>query len=157
LAHLVHLRDDRRRAAELSEQALAACRQVGDEWGAAMSLMDLGVLALAEGQEARAGDLFDQSLALFRAAGDRWGIAAALSRQAVAHRRGDRAEMRRLLDEALAMVREVGEQRQLAEVLRDVGSAAMLQGEIAPARACWAEAADHFRAIRDKAGLATAL
>lgn len=59
-------------------ESLALAEEIGDRWGIAGSLLQLGRLAHRAGQEDRALRLLEQSLALCRRLDDMWGSASAL-------------------------------------------------------------------------------
>jgi tetratricopeptide (TPR) repeat protein len=63
--------------APLLEESLALFRQCGDDWGAALSLLRLGMAAWIGGDFDRAVPLCREALAAFEALGNAWGIAAA--------------------------------------------------------------------------------
>lgn len=66
------------RATNLYEECLAVYRQLGNTWGIAMSLANLGEAALAQGQWDRAANFYRESLAVMQATGSQWYLALAL-------------------------------------------------------------------------------
>jgi hypothetical protein len=62
----------------LYEESLAIRWELGDRWGIAVSLNNLGGVAFDAGDYVAARAFFKQSLAIRLELGDRWGIAEAL-------------------------------------------------------------------------------
>jgi tetratricopeptide (TPR) repeat protein len=62
----------------LYQQALAAFRQVGDRWGSARSLTDLGYVCCEQGDYATAHAVYGEALEIFAELGYKRGIARAL-------------------------------------------------------------------------------
>ena len=65
-------------AAALSEESLALRTAIGDTWGRATALHQLGTIAAEQGEHGRAIALYEESLSLRRKLGDRYGIAVCL-------------------------------------------------------------------------------
>jgi tetratricopeptide (TPR) repeat protein len=61
------------------EEGLALGRAIGDRWGIASCLMNLGVVADYQDDYATAARRYGEGLAISRSIGNRWGVAAALS------------------------------------------------------------------------------
>jgi predicted ATPase/transcriptional regulator with XRE-family HTH domain len=159
----------------LLEESLALFQDLGDSWGTAYVLLNLG-LSYQQGDLGQAERLIEQSLAIFRTLGDRWGIAyglyflgAALAplqglRSVDAQDQSGRALV--LLEESLAHFRAVGDLFGIPFALTWLGSLAAKQGDDRRARALLAEslALDHetgnkvgvLRALRAFAGLVAA-
>ena len=77
-AMVAHAQGQDQRAMDLLAESLALARRVGSKWGAAVSLMDLGIVASAQGAVGRAAGFCIEGLTLFRDLGDRWGMARGL-------------------------------------------------------------------------------
>jgi tetratricopeptide (TPR) repeat protein len=93
-------------ARERYEQAIAAAGEVG--YPAPGSVANLGALALAEHEYDRAGDFFDRALTLFREQGKPGPEAMVLSSlAAVERRRGRYSAALALLEESVALSREL--------------------------------------------------
>src|SRR5260370_11117829 len=97
-------------ARRVTEEALATSRQVNDIERAANSLFILGLLSSSLVEYSRACALYEESVTVHRAAGDKRGIAHAISQlaQVLLVSQGDRARVSPLLEECLALSREVG-------------------------------------------------
>jgi tetratricopeptide (TPR) repeat protein len=101
------------------EEALALGRASSDDYHTAMALHHLGLLALeADAANDEAWSLNEQSLALFRQLGNRRLSANVLTAMGrVARARGDAAQARASLVEALISHRDVGDVGQLPHVM----------------------------------------
>src|SRR5262249_3210681 len=100
---------DFHRAAELHRQSLALWRKLGDRWGTAAALHDLGRVTEKSGDWWRAAQLFAESLAIFGELGVPQGSAACLGGMAgVFCDAGNPLEAARLLGAAEALREEVG-------------------------------------------------
>src|SRR5256886_9231333 len=94
------------------QTALGIYRGLGNEWGIAWALFDLGLAARDRGNDDEALALHEQSLALFRKQGYRWGTAWALWNLGVlAHRRGDDVRARDRFAESLTLYRGLDDRR----------------------------------------------
>src|SRR5215217_2042786 len=69
---------DLERATALGEEGLKLARKLGDEEGAATTLLNLGVAVMVRGELERATSLIEDGLPLFRESGDKWGLARSL-------------------------------------------------------------------------------
>jgi tetratricopeptide (TPR) repeat protein len=144
--------------------AATICATLGDQWGLAASLNNLGVLALITGEYAEAVEKYRLAESLFRQMGHRWGVAIALTNmgRAFAYQQasgaaqealrqalhlwqrkvpglkkgtpgfiwgkrllgsGDYVEGKRYLEKSLAIFEELGDDRQMPLVWRDLGVA----------------------------------
>jgi predicted ATPase/class 3 adenylate cyclase len=103
-----HHRGDTETARTLLAESLAVLREVGDAWGAAFALRDLGVAAWLAGDLDGALAYFEESLALFRSTGERFGLSTTLGFLGTATlRAGDHHRAAALLRAALAASREL--------------------------------------------------
>ncbi|MEU3287095.1 BTAD domain-containing putative transcriptional regulator [Streptomyces longwoodensis] len=122
--------------------------QVGDDpWGRA--LLDLGLAYRAQftGDPAGAEAAFARSLAGFRATGDRWGTANCLDPLAAhAARRGAYDRALGLLDEGLALLRELDAPEETSDLLRTRGSVLLQRGELEEAVTAFTRSAALARA-----------
>jgi len=120
----------------LNEEALALFREVGDKEGAASSLHNMGLLALAQGEFAEARALLEESLALHREVGNKAGMAHSLSALASAlfDSEGSPSTIRALLEESLTLAQEVGDKEASGSSFSLSGKLALSQGDIATAR-----------------------
>jgi predicted ATPase/transcriptional regulator with XRE-family HTH domain len=104
------------RGNQLLSEALATFRSLGDAWGTATALGELGILTAAHyGDWQRAASLIEESLALSRALGDRVSMAHAIHRLGrVARQRGDVERALALLNEQIEMFRRLGDRAGMA-------------------------------------------
>ena len=101
---------DLERATALGEEGLKLARKLGDEEGAATTLLNLGVAVMVRGELERATSLIEDGLPLFRESGDKWGLARSLlCLGLVAMFREDYEWAKALTEEGLAMSRESGD------------------------------------------------
>jgi predicted ATPase/transcriptional regulator with XRE-family HTH domain len=121
-------------ADELLRQSLQLRRELGDQMGAARTLLNLGNVAFSRGDHATATRLFQESLDIRRQLGDTRGTARVLNNLSVLARDGGHVErMTYLADEALVLSRQVGDQEGIALALVSLGVAAHLRHEFADA------------------------
>jgi tetratricopeptide (TPR) repeat protein len=105
-------------------------REVGDQWGVAVALANLGDLAMRQGDLERAAAVVNEALALGRQVGDRERIAVCLLYLGVvARKRGDLASAEALGREALALFREFGDPRRCAAALEQLAATAGVAGQ----------------------------
>ena len=99
-------------ARALYEESLAIRRKLGDRWGIATSLNNLGLLAREQDDYPAARALSEESLAIQRELGDREGIALSLTNLgSVASAQGDDAAARTLFKQSLVIQHELGDRR----------------------------------------------
>jgi predicted ATPase len=92
-----------------SEEALALCRQLGDDWGVAYSIFLLAMAATEEEDWAGALPLFEDSRERFRTAGEvHYALLAGDGIAWTAEMLGDEARSRRAHEEVLAEARAFG-------------------------------------------------
>ena len=114
----------------LLERSLTIMQGLGNKWGTAMVLNNLGFSATARGENEKAITLYEQSLQLFRELGDKRHIAYLLTNLGANSRdkrEYDRA--RELLNESLALSRELDEKVCIAESLLYLASVDSRQGK----------------------------
>ena len=100
-------------------------RASGDTSGVLSSLINLGSVALYDGDYDRAETMLDESLALSREGGYREGVGWALNQLGVvAYRRGDLERAERLLRESLAVHKDLGDMWRVASVLEALAETA---------------------------------
>ncbi len=103
-------------------EALALFRAVGEVWGEASVLGNLGLLFMERGRMDEAGKAQEQALALHRSVRHRKGEGIALGNLAVLHRRiGQGARAAQECEDALAIHREVGNRREEGVALGNLG------------------------------------
>ena len=152
-----------RAARRFLHQALPQCQQVDDRRGVARCLTILGMLAFYELDLSTAGSLHERSLALSREVGDRWGTAWTLFnfgrvRLAEAERgQADARSAHGLLEESVAIWRELGERRHVALASADLAVSVAWQGNLTLARIQLDEALSTFAELQDTGGQWTTL
>jgi predicted ATPase/DNA-binding SARP family transcriptional activator len=115
-------------ARELSELALDAERQAGDQRGEGWSLRLLGTIAAVSGNFDKAGTRFDQARATFLEIGDERGLAATAHNQGICSMtKGDFVSARKLLEEGLARHRALGSYAEVGNSLCDLGLLALYE------------------------------
>jgi len=155
---LANYQADYARGADLLEQALAACRAVGDLRGVAMSLNALAHSQMMTGDTDGAHTSLEESLRIFRELNDTRGIAYALYFIGSLHlSTSELARARPVLGESLMRLREIGDQWWIGNVLIQLGWAINRQGEHAAAKVMLEQVLAIARAFDDKRGTARAL
>jgi predicted ATPase/DNA-binding SARP family transcriptional activator len=125
---------DYERAVGFHERALTLYQEVGDKWGIAFSLHNLGAAAVYQGDDKQAEALFEESLSLARGLGDKWLTAVALiALGELARLRKDYQRARARQGESLALARETGDRQIIALSLNNLALVATAQGDLARA------------------------
>ena len=139
----------------LLEETLPIDRRLGDKGGVAHAHYMLGLAAWAQGDLDRAAPRLEESLAVYRDIHDRGGCLSCHRRPwcaqsqtaillgtvaALAGQRGEDARARPLLEEALVLLRQMGDQGGTALVLLHLGEMERRQGNPDRAAALFAEA-----------------
>jgi predicted ATPase/DNA-binding SARP family transcriptional activator len=117
---------------DLTQQALALFREVGDDPGISRTLNNLGVAAFDEGNYRDAQRYFEESLATERQLDARPGLQIA-NLADVLKVRGDDARAQELFEESLSLAREIGEVIQQAGSLGYLAEIALNQRDFARA------------------------
>jgi predicted ATPase len=137
------------REAALTEASLALWRELGDAWGTARTLNNLGYEAYLQGDFDRAVSLLDEGVTLARAAGDRSALGYILdSRGVLAEAQGELERATELYREALAVAQQAGNPLVEAFALSSLAGIAARQGQPARAARMWGAAS----ALRDAIG-----
>jgi predicted ATPase/class 3 adenylate cyclase len=140
---------DADREVALTEASLALWRELGDPWGTARTLNNLGYEAYLQGDLDRAVSLLDEGVTLARAAGDRLVLGYIVdSRGVVAEAQGELERATDLYREALALADQVGAPLVEAFALSSLAGMAARQGQPARAARMWGAAS----ALRDAIG-----
>jgi predicted ATPase/DNA-binding CsgD family transcriptional regulator len=116
------------------EGALALARAQGESSRIGFVLKNLGNLAMFQREHQRAIVFFEESLELYRAAGDYNGASLYFLAHALL-RQGELTRARVLLEEMLALARELRSKWKIAIALSLMGQIALLQGELERAEA----------------------
>jgi tetratricopeptide (TPR) repeat protein len=135
--------------------SLAAYEALGDGYGQALALENLGTLTrLHPGDPEGARRLHEQSLAIRRALGDRLGVADSARYIALlALSTGEIGTARQLHEERLRIERELGNVAHVAEALTDLGEIALVEGRLADAAEHLEEARGIDEAFGDRSSL----
>lgn len=140
------------------ENSLSIYRSLGDQWGIAVSMNALAIVAGDRQDYSAAQRFFDETLARWRALGDRVAIARCLHNFAnVARARGDYLRARTVLIEAGRIFEELNDHSGAAWSLNQLGDIAREEGEVGTARALYQRALSAFREANDRWGIARSL
>jgi predicted ATPase len=147
-----------RRGNALLEESLALYWDLGDDAGAAFTLLVLGRIAVSQGDRKRGATLVEESLALFRQQGNEWGIARALivlGDVALFEDEVDRATTN--FQRSLDISRDLEDAEGIALSLLYLGRAAHMRGEVAHSDTLLKESLVVFRESGDSRGIAEVL
>ncbi|HZS76206.1 MAG TPA: NB-ARC domain-containing protein [Ktedonobacteraceae bacterium] len=134
-------------ARKLKEEAAALLEKTSDKSQLASVLFGLADELCAQGEYARGLGLFEESLALSRELGNKTGIADALMQSAwyIYQSKGNAATARARVDEALPLVREVGDKFSLANHYWVSALIALGERELARAHTLAEESVERYR------------
>jgi predicted ATPase/DNA-binding CsgD family transcriptional regulator len=133
---------------KLHEEALAIAREMGDSWGVARSLFQLGHTARISGEYELARVRFEESLTIFREWGDQFNIGLALAGLAlIAASQGENASARDLFELGLAIFRKLGDVWGVSSILYSLASVAQSTKDYAGARAIHEENLTYMREL----------
>lgn len=139
-------------------ESLPVYREMGDSWGLAFALKDLGSVAYRQGAYEVARSSLEESVAIFREMCEKWGLAQAAGLLSEVERTlGRYQEATTLGEESLALAREMGYREAAAWSLRNLGFVAQIQGDYQRATDYFEQSLAIFREDGDKQGLAWAL
>lgn len=128
-------RGDYPQAMRLFEKVLAMYREIADRPGIFLVLTQMGIVALAQGDEGLAGKYFGERLAIAREAGDQFAIAETLNlfgRIALVQRDDHRAAQ--LFTETLKLNREFDYPEAVTHSLHGLAEVALLRDDMVTAR-----------------------
>jgi DNA-binding CsgD family transcriptional regulator/tetratricopeptide (TPR) repeat protein len=146
LGLIVERGGDERKAKALFVETLKLYGELGDEAGTAISLHNLGWVAILQDELESAGERFEESLAHYRRLDDDFGAARALYGLGyVATAAADYECARAHLEEALELFHGVGDYAYVAKCLGSLGRLAMLLGELEWAEGLFEEGLARFR------------
>src|SRR6266566_2221274 len=159
LGYVAWLRSNLAAARPLLEQALVLWKEVGDKDGIAYALFDLASLSALQGEYDRARVLYEEGLTLCKAEGNKRGIAHALCRLAeiLLVTQDDQGAVRALLEESLALAREVGYKTTMALCFSLLGEAFLQQGDITTAHSFLEQCLGLCKEIGDQGSTAEVL
>ncbi len=154
LAVVGWVRNNTTAAYALTEEALTLWREVGDKASIAWALNWLAYMASQQGQYAKGLALCEESLAIYRQLDNKIDTADVLCRLAEAHyiSQSDPEMIVSLLEESLAISRNVGDKMGLANCIRLSGQLALIQGNTTESRSLAEEALALFREIGHRQG-----
>jgi predicted ATPase/DNA-binding winged helix-turn-helix (wHTH) protein len=145
-------------AARFGEQSLSICQELGDQWGVAVSLNTLALVAGDLGDYAAAQSYFEEALSCWRCFNDPVAVARCLHNLAnLVKIRGDYSRARAVLGEATEIFVDSGDRIGAAWCLSQQGDIAREQGEVAAARDLYQQALFAFRHAGDRWGIARSL
>ena len=138
--------------------AIQAARHLGDRFGLAGALNDLGDMRGLTGDYPAAAQALEQALDIYRDLGDRFGLAGALNDLGfVRWARGDYPAADQVLEQALDIYRDLGDRLGQANALRDLGIVRRLTGDYPAAAQALEQALGIYRDLGDQDGQAGAL
>jgi predicted ATPase len=139
----------------LIERSIDLLREVGDEWGLSLALLDVGIIETYNGNYDEAASALEEGAALFRRLGDSWGLSQTLNSLGdVIRLRGDYPRARELYEESLSLYRELNVQPDIPASLHNLAYVALALGERDEARARFAEALDLQIGLKNNGGVA---
>jgi predicted ATPase len=142
-------------ARSLFDQKLRLHRKLGDKWGIANSINNLGIMALRERNHAEARALYKESLNLWQELGNERAIALALGNLGnVADLVGDYIEAHDCYQQGLEVFRQLQDQRGVALSLSHLGDVARRQSEFELARSYYDQSLAILIELGDKRGVA---
>jgi predicted ATPase/DNA-binding winged helix-turn-helix (wHTH) protein len=145
-------------ATEFLEKSLSIYRSLGDQWGIAVSVNALAIVAGDRQDYAAAQSHFDESLARWGALGDRVAIARCLHNFAnVARGRRDFARAKTLLEDAGRIFEDLKDHSGAAWSLNQLGDIVREEGDVDNARGLYQRALSAFREANDRWGIARSL
>ncbi|MCP4287346.1 MAG: tetratricopeptide repeat protein [Gammaproteobacteria bacterium] len=132
--------------------------QLGDQYGIATSLNNLGNIAERQGDYEQARDYYQQSLSIRRDIGNQPGIAESLNNLGlIAKHQGDYTQALDYQQQSLSIKRDIGDQYGIATSLNNLGNIAHSQGEYAQAWDYYQQSLSIRRDIGDQRGIAMSL
>ncbi len=150
------------RALTLGEECLAVYRELGDPSGIATALNAVGAVIADGGDTERARAIFEEELAIRRTLDNPRGLALVLSNLAEIMRYGDDfltdvSGAGARFEEALALLRGVGDEAIVAHVTRQLAMIATAEGDIDRARTLLADTLAASQRLGDRRGVAAVL
>ena len=138
--------------------ALQSARHLGDLFGQANAISNLGVLRRLTGDHHGATTDLEQALSIYHDLGDRLGQANSLNNLAgVRQRTGDYPAAAQTLEQALGIYRDLGDRLGQANALSGLGGVKLLRGDYPGAGADLEQALGIYRDLGERLGQANAL
>lgn len=136
LQMIARLKGDFRMAQSMAEEALSHFEEIGDQKNAAWSHFRLARLARAQGEYAKACILFEENVAMHAQLGNKEGMSYALMHwaEALFVSQGDIATVQTLLNDGIALSRELDMKGGISFYINLSAQIALSQGDIATAR-----------------------
>ena len=149
LGHVAMRRGDLDVACVLVEEAMSLAREMGDRWRIASGIHDLAWVRLERGEYARARAMYEECLVVFRELGDKFGIAASLHQLALVLflSLDDQVRVGLLLEESLALWKEMSSKNGIARWSYLTGQVALCQDDATQARSLLEESVVLFKEI----------
>jgi predicted ATPase len=118
------------RAKALADSSFKLYRELGDDQGVGLALVELGATLRFEGKREEAIEVLQESLDLFQSTGERWGIAYAQAILGDAwFRLGDIERAATQFEASLRLLRELGDYSLMTWPLGGLADVARLRGE----------------------------
>jgi tetratricopeptide (TPR) repeat protein len=145
-------------ARRLSEECLALAQEIGDDGVTALALGNIGFVSHCEGDLDAAINAFRGAITLRERRADRRGVGFMRTAMAWTMCRGNQlADARAMVDEALVVQRELGDERLEAFALNVLVDINLRAGDVAAARSILALTLPSMRRIGDRWSIAHAL
>lgn len=145
-------------ARAMFEENLKLHRELGDKWGIASSINNLGIAAIRQRDYDAARSLYEESLAFWRELGDRRAVALSLANLGnVADLRGDYDAACALYAEGMEVFKSLRDRRGIALSLNHLGDVARHRGDHDAARSLYEESMATFDEMGDRRGAASLL
>lgn len=142
-------------AQSLFDEKLRLHRKLGDKWGIANCINNLGIMALREGDCDAARSLYQESLNLWQELGNERAVALALGNLGnVADVVGDYAEAHDCYQQSLGVFKKLHDQRGVALSLGHMGDIAKHQGDFELTRSFYDQSLAILIELGDKRGVA---
>ena len=142
---LAEAQGDYRTAQSMFARNLSMQREMGDKWGIANSLNNLGLIALRDNDYAAAQTLYEESLGLWRELGNQGVAALSLTNLGnIAADLGDYVRANSLHQESLSIFRELNDLRGVATSLAHLADVARRTRDYHTARTLYEESLSKF-------------
>lgn len=137
------------------DESVVILRAVGDDWGLALGLLDVGLLEMNIGNYEAAEAALEEGMALFRKAGDDWGLSQIINSLGdIMRLKHNYPRAKELYEESLAIYRDLGVRPDVPASLHNLGYVALAQGELGTARDLLLEALHLQVSLRNNGGVA---